>query len=261
MNHLDTMQSVRIATEKDTRAITEIYRLVQIDPGLFIKVTERPADQPAPLHLIKSLGGFISPPDERDMQLSLHNGLILVFVKNHEVLAYNRIITQADKVHQEICAEFQIDQSVRKFSPDSFTNWSGSQKKQTGKNLRHVHWIDKEQALLAFNAAIAGLENKPSGRLAWAVDSAVHPNSRNQGIANLLIDRVNAQLKPEFQFRAFRIFEICKINDTDITIENIRSKSVFINPSSTHFAYTEGNVFLSNQVTLRVRWNYWLKQF
>jgi len=259
MKTLNPNQSIRIANREHAAAIRAIYRLVQISPGQFFALAELPDDQSAPAKLIKSLGGFICPPDERDMRLTLENGLVLIFIQDGKVVAYNRYITQADIVHQELCTEFNIDHSQREFSRDSFTHWSGNKERQAGKTLKRVHWTDREQALLACNAAIAGLEHKHSGKLAWAVDSAVHPEYRNLGISTAFIDRLNSELKPEFRFRCFRIFEICKINDKEISLENFRSKNAFISSSSRQFAYTEEEIVINSAITLLVRWNYWLK--
>lgn len=253
-------RSITIASHEHVEAIRQIYRLVQISPAHFLELAELSSDQPIPAKLSKSLGGFISPPDERDMQLTLENGLVFVCVEGGEVVAFNRYITQADKVYQELCKEFNIDQSQREFSHNSFTDWSGHQLRQAGKSLTQVHWIDREQALLAFNAALAALENKPSGRLAWSVDAAVHPGKRSGGIPKAFMDRANSELNARFGFRCFRIFEILKINDKKISIENTRSKSAFINAFCKQFAYTEEEVVINNDITLLVRWNYWLKQ-
>lgn len=253
-------RSIRIAEQKHAGAIRQIYRLVQINPAQLLELAELPGGQPVPPKLNRTLSGFICPPDERDMELSLKCGLVLVYIKDGEVVAYNRYITQADKVHQELCAEFNIDQSQREFSHDSFTDWSGNKERQAGKTLKQIHWIDREQALFAFSAATTGLNNEHSGRLAWAVDSAVHPEYRNLGISNAFMNRLNSELTPEFRFRCFRIFEICKINEKEVSIENFRSKSAFINSSSKQFAYTEEEIVINNAITLLVRWNYWLKQ-
>ena len=259
MEHSEAMQNARIATEEDAGAIRQIYRLVQIDPDLFLEIASFPDHQTTPLQLIRSLGGFISPPTDEDMVLTLRNGLTIIYVQNEEVIAYNRVVTQADKVHGELCSELLIDPALRAFSHESFSGWKGNKKLHTGKTLKCVHWVDKDQALLAFNAATAGLEDKPCGRLAWAVDSAVHPGYRNSGVSRGLIKRLNSELRPSFQYRVFRIFEILRINQTDIAIENSRSKQAFINSSSKHFAYTEEEVIINNAVTLSVRWNYWLR--
>jgi hypothetical protein len=261
MGSLDINHYVRVATKQHMREITQIYRLVQIKPELFLEIANFSDDQAIPLQLIKTLGGFISPPDEQDMKLTLHNGLILVFVRDEKVVGYNRVITQADKVHHIFCAELQIDKSLREFSHGSFSNWSGNRTKQPGKILTNIQWIDRQQASLALKASIAGIENKPSGRLALSVDAAVHPANRKLGISRALINRLNDELKPEFQFRVFRIFEILAINDTAISIENTRSKKTFIDSSARQFAYTEEEVVINRSVTVRVRWNYWLRHF
>lgn len=261
MKDSDNNQSVRIASERHAPAITRIYRLVQLDPELFLQIARLAGNQTTPSNLIEALGGFISPPDERDMEVTLRHGLALIFVQNDEVVAYNRVITQADKVHRELCTDFQIEHSMREFSLDCFTDWSGNKIKPTGNMLRHVHWINRDQAMLACNAAIAGLEHKRSGRLSWSVDAAIHPGSRNLGISRLLVNGMNSQLRPEFQYRVFRVFEICKINDKEIAIENTRSKNAFVNSSTQQFAFTEEEVLINSDITLQVRWNYWLRHF
>ena len=249
-----------IANREHAEAIRQIYRLVQIDPVHLLALSELSDDQPIPVNLIRALGGFISPPDERDMELTLANGLVLICVEDGEVVGYNRYITLAETVFEELCADLNIDQSLRQFNCKSFADWSGHKEKQVGKSLKHVHWIDREQALLTFNAALAGLENSQDGRLAWCVDAAVHPESRNSGIPDAFVDRATSELNPLFGFRCFRIFEICKINDREICIENTRSKSAFTNSSTKQFAYTEEEIVLNSDLTLLVRWHFWLKQ-
>ena len=253
-------QSIIIAGREHAEAIRQIYRLVQINPAHLLELAELSNGQPIPANLISILGGFISPPDERDMELTLENGMVLICIEDGEVVGYNRYITQAETVYQELCTEFNVDPSLREFSCSSFADWSGDKEKQVGKTLKQVHWIDREQALLAFNAALVGLKNSQGGRLAWSVDAAVHPESRSRGVPNALIDRANNELNAVFGFRCFRIFEIRKINDREICIENNRSKSAFINSSTKQFAYTEEEVVINSAVTLLVRWNYWLKQ-
>lgn len=194
------------------------------------------------------------------MQLTLESGLVFICVEGGDVVGYNRYITYAETVFQELCAEFNIEQSQRDFSCNSFSDWSGHKERQPGKSLKQVHWTDTEPALLVFNAALAGLENKPSGRLAWSVDAAVHPQFRHRGIPKALLVHGNSELLPTFNFRCFRIFEIRKINGKEICLENMRSKNAFINSSSKQFAYTEEEVVINNDITLQVRWNYWLKQ-
>ncbi len=262
MKILNPKQSIIIAGREHAEAIRQIYRLVQIDPAHLLELAELSNGQPVPANLIRILGGFISPPDERDMELTLENGMVLICIEDGEVVGYNRYITQAETVYQELCTEFNVDPSLREFSCSSFADWSGDKEKQAGKTLKKVHWIDRELASLTFNAALAGLENRPVGRqrLAWSVDTAVHPESRNRGIANAIVDRVNSELNPEFGFRCSRIFEIRKINDREVCIENTCSKNTFINSSFQQFAYTEEEVMVNSGVTLLVRWNHWLKQ-
>lgn len=261
MKCTDIEHLIRAATAQDAHAITQIYKLVQIDPGLFLELAESPGDKAAPLKLISTLGGFISPPDESDMALTLQNGRVLVFERDEKVRAYFRIITDAEKVHQELCSVFQIDPDIRVFGQDSFTDWSGRKENQAGKVLRKVHWINQEQAVIAFNAAVAGLENRNSGKLSWGVDLAVHPQSRNLGIPRALINRMNSELRPGFQYRVFRIFEILQINGIDVAIENVRSKSTFVASSATPLACTEEELVLNSNIRLRVRWNFWVSKF
>jgi hypothetical protein len=120
---LNPKQCITIATREQAEAIRQIYRLVQITPEHLLQLAELSSEQPVPAKLIKNLGGFISPPDERDMELTLENGLVFICIEAGEVVAYNRYITQADMVHQELCKEFNIDQSQREFSHSSFTDW------------------------------------------------------------------------------------------------------------------------------------------
>jgi len=261
MKHSDYKQSIRRATREHVPAITRIYKLVQIKPELLLRTASLARQDPAALKAISARGGFISPPDKKDMQLFLQNGLALVFLQGGQVVGYNRFLIRADKVFQTLCAEFQIDQSQREFSLDSFENWSGGKKLSANKTLKHIHWIDKSRALIAFRAGLKGLESRNTGRLAWSIDGAVHPQKQDLGISRALINRLNTELCPKFKYRAFRLFEICKINDSSIVIANDSSKRAFVCNRSTLFARTEEEIVVNDDVTLRVRWNHWLKQF
>lgn len=75
-----------------------------------------------------------------------------------------------------------------------------------------------------------------------------------------IMHHVNNELNAVFGFRCGRIFEICKINDREVCIENTRSKSAFIGASHKQFAYTEEEIVINSAITLLVRWNYWLRQ-
>jgi hypothetical protein len=260
MQESDTESNVRLATKEDSSAITHIYRLVQIEPGQFLELTRLDCDRAALLEHVKSIGGFISPPDERDMEMTLNHGLVLVYVQDQEVLGYYRFLTRPDKVFEALCEEFQIDQSIRKFSPDSFLDWSGSKRKLTGVNLRTIRWVDRERAAFVFNTACESLVSN-TGHLAWTVDVAVHPESRSAGVSRALVKRMHQEFKPVIRFNIFRIFEICKINDMEFNIENKRSTHTFVNSASCQFAYTEEEIALNSDVSLLVRWNYWLKQY
>jgi hypothetical protein len=250
---------IEVATKAHIEAITEIYRLAQIKPEVFIDIADLRPGQSAPLRSILKLGGFINPPDRRDMEMTLEHGLVLVCIQNGEVAGYNRIITGASEVYGEFCRELLTDQAPAEFEHHHFTDWSGNMQTKPGKFLQRVHWVDRDQALLALNAAVAGLLKKPSGKLAWAVDAAVHPAYRRRGVSKALIKRLNSSLKPEFQFRVFRIFEILEINGTDIKFSNVRSEKTFIDPTSRQFACTEETLVLNDSLTLRVRWNFWLR--
>ena len=56
---------------------------------------------------IKTHGGFISPPEEFDMELSLNHGLIIIAVDDGAVVGFNRVVTDARKVRDCVCKEFR----------------------------------------------------------------------------------------------------------------------------------------------------------
>ena len=261
MKKSDSLFVIETADERHVQSISNIYQLVKIKPERLHRIVDSLGRKPVPSQRIKPLTGFISPPDEKDMELALHNGLTLICVLNNEVIGYNRVVTQADKVHQQLCAEFRINPALREFGYGQFSNWSGDEEKHAGKVLKRLRWIDKKQASIAFQAAIAGLENRESGRLGWSMDAAVLPESQNLGVSKALMQQMNNELSPKFKYRVFRIFEICTINDTEIIIANVPSQNTFINSSSKQFAWTEEEITIDPTLTLRVRWNHWLKQF
>lgn len=261
MQKSDAEPGVRLATKEDASAITHIYRLVQIQPGRFLELTGMQCSHAILLEQVKSIGGFISPPDERDMEITLNHGLVLVYVHDQEVQGYYRFVTRPDKVFETLCEEFQIDQSIRHFNKDSFDNWSGNTEKMKGKTLKTIHWVNRQQAAFAFNTALDGLGGKNTGRLALTVDVAVHPEKRSEGISRALVKRMHREFKPKIGFNIFRIFEVCKINDMEFNIENRRSTRTFVNSASYQFAYTEEEIVLNSDVKLLVRWNYWLKHY
>lgn len=69
------------------------------------------------------------------------------------------------------------------------------------------------------------------------------------------------KLKPGIGYLAYRIFEISKINDRDIVLENELSKKTFINAPAKHFAYIEEKIRINTDINITVRWNHWLKHF
>lgn len=193
--------------------------------------------------------------------MALQNGLVLLFVQDGEVVGYNRYATHPDTVYETLCSAFQIDSSTDYSSRDSFVDWAGRIRLKDYRTLRRVQWIDKDQALIAFNAARAGLEDMGTGKLAWAIDAAVHPNSQRSGIAKTLSSSMRHTLrKSDFSHVAYRMFELCKINKVNIGIDNGRSKKVFVDPTSSHFAYTEEDIEIGDDIGITVRWNQWLKR-
>lgn len=252
---------VRLARSEDARAINQIYRLVQIEPERFLELSRLTGEQAERSAMLRSVGGFISPPDKRDLNITLKHGLVLVYVQDEKLLGYYRFVTRPDKVFKELCAEFLVAPSDDRFEIDSFQDWSGNRKKMSGKTLKKVHWTNREQAALAFNTVRTSLDDTNSARVAWAVDAAVHPERRSTGISRALVKRMHSEFSPTIRFSIFRIFEICKINDVDFNIENQRSTHTFVNSASHQFAYTEEIITLNRDVTLRVRWNYWLKHY
>ena len=249
---------ITTAAPEHAAAIRQVYASAQINPSRFLKVAELASQSPVPADLGSSLGGFISAHDERDMAMTLAHGVIIICLQQNNVVAYNRYLTDPETVYQEFCAELKADHSKRVVSPDNISDWSGAISKKPGITLKQVCWTDKQTALLAFNAALAGLQGSAAGKLAWNVDTAVHPGSRKQGIPEAIQAYCKKGPLSDCQFRCFRIFEICKINDREICIENTRSKNTFVKTATRQFAYTEEEIVLSDDITLLVRWNYWL---
>ena len=257
-----TGQGVVTATEKHARDISRIYRSVLITPQIFLDLVSSSSQRSgAARQFIKSHGGFLSPPTETDMQLGLQHGLVMVFLQDGEVVGYNRYATDPETVHQALFSEFQLDPSKDHSDRDSLNDWSGSKKLKDYKTLTSVKWLDKEQALITLKAAHAGMENKATGRLAWAIDSAVHPRNQHLGIGKILSKCMRQTLKPSIGFLAYRMFEICKINHKQMAIHNDPSKRAFVGAASKLFAYTEEDIITNSDIHITVRWNHWLKRY
>ena len=258
----ETPQGIVVATAQHAAAISRIYRSVMIDPQIFLDLASPSTPRSdAALQFVKSNGGFLSPPDDADMQMAFQHGFCMVFLQDGEVLGFNRYITHSEMALQVFIAEFQLDASKDYSDGDSFTDWSGSKKLKDHKTLRRVHWIDRQQALIALQAAQAGLQNRATGRLAWTIDSAVSPDHQHLGIGKTLSNRMRSVLKPVTGYLAYRMFEIIKINNKEIVIDNDLSKKTFMNAPSKLFAYTEEDIQINTGIQITVRWNHWLKYF
>jgi GNAT superfamily N-acetyltransferase len=238
--------------------ITAIYNRVLIPPTLLLEVAQSPIGDSA-AGSISSQGGFINPPSDKEMDLALVYGLILLCVDGDVVTGYNRVVTHPDHVHQSICDEFRIDTSVRKINAESFVDWSGQNIRGSARTLTRVAWTDRQQAQIAFEAARTGLERRSTGRLVWALDAAVLPEYQKSGIGKKLVSEMNHELVPLYGFRAFRMFEVLRINDRDVEIPNAPSRKTFISSSTKPFAITEEAITLNDDVSLLVRWHHWLR--
>jgi len=253
-------QGIVLATTQHAEAISRIYRSVMIDPQVFLDLVSSSSQRSvAATQYLHTHGGFLSPPDDADMQMALQCGFCMVYLQDSEVLGFNRYITHPEMVQQALIAEFHLDASKDYSDRNSLTHWSGSKKLSEHKTLRCIHWLDRQQAQIVLHAVQAGLQNRATGRLAWAIDSAVSPDHQHLGIGKTLSNSMRSALKPEIGFVAYRIFEIVKINNTKIFIENDLSKKTFINAPSKLFAYTEEDIQINTGVQITVRWNHWLK--
>jgi len=255
-------QKVVVATAEHVEAISGIYRSVLIDPQILLDlVSPSPQRAAAARQSIKTHGGFLSPPAKMDMQTALRHGLIMVSLQDGEVVGFNRYATEPETVRQALFSEFQLDPSKGYSDKSSFQDWSGSRKLNDYKTLTSIRWIDRQQALVVMQAAQAGLQNKPEGRLAWAIDAAVHPGHRHSGIAKNLSHGMSREVRPAVTCLAYRMFEILKINEIDIVINNDPSKRAFVDASSKLFACTEENIKISGNIKITVRWNHWIKYY
>jgi len=253
-------QSVVVATEEHALAITSIYRSVQIEPQVFLDLASSSSKRSdAARQFIGSHGGFICPPDKADMKMALQNGFVLIVVQDGGVVGFNRYVTNPDTVHQVICSEFQLDSSKDYSSRDSLVDWDGSRTLTDYKTLKRVQWVDKEQALIVLSAAKAGVQDMDTGKIAWAIDSAVLPRYQRSGIGKTLRNSMRHALKADVYCVAYRMFEICRINNVDIDINNAPSEKAFGELTSKRFAYTEEDVRIRNDINITVRWNHWIK--
>ena len=250
------------ATAEHTREISRIYRSVVIDPQVFLDLASASSKRSdAARQLIKSHGGFLSPPNDADMKLALLHGFCKVYLHDGKVVGFNRIVTDPCEVQQAFFTEFQLNLSAKQPTGNNFPDWSGHCKHTDYKTLTRVRWIDRDEARIAMQAAQAGLQNNATGRLAWAIDAAVNPLYRHLGVSKAMSMKVRSALKPRTGFIAYRMFEICKVNDTELMLENKPSKGAFVDPASVLFAYTQEDIRVRNDIDITVRWNHWLKHY
>ncbi len=255
-------QHVVLATAKHAEAISDIYLSVLIDPQMFLDLVSPSSGRAATARqFIRSHGGFLSPPAKIDMQMALRHGLVMVYLQDSEVVGFNRYATEAETVRQALFSEFQLDTSKDYSDNSSFQDWVGSRKLNDYKTLTNVRWVDRQQALVALKAAQAGLQNKPAGRLAWAIDSAVHPDHQHSGIARELSNSMRRAVRPSVACLAYRMFEISKINNIDVVVDNDPSKRAFVNASSKLFACTKEEIKIRDDIIMTVRWNHWIKHY
>lgn len=257
-----TGQKVAVATAEHADAISGIYRSVLIDPQILLDLVSPCARiSSAARQSVKAHGGFLSPPDEMDMEMALRHGLVMVYLQDGEVLGFNRYATDPETVWQVLCSEFQLDPSRDYSESGNFKDWNGSRKLNDYKTLTSVRWLDRQQVFLVLRAAQAGLQNEPVGRLAWAIDSAVHPEHRHSGIGRTLVKSMRQAVSPGVACLAYRMFEILKINGIDVVIDNDPSRRAFVDASSKLFACTEEDITISDSINIKVRWNHWIKYY
>jgi ribosomal protein S18 acetylase RimI-like enzyme len=257
-----TDHRVIIASADHARDIAGIYRSVLIESQVFLDLAGNSSRRSAAARrFIDEYGGFLSQPDEVDMQRCLQHGLIMVCLQHGKMLGFNRYVTDPDLVLQAFTEEFELDTGRVHTDPAALVDWSGNRKLNDYKTRTHVQWTDRENALVALRAMQAGLDNASSGRLAWAVDSAVHPQCRHLGIGKILSQSMRRAVQPYIGFLAYRMFEIRKINDVEIAAANTPSERTFVDSSSRVFAWTQEEIRISDNVLLTVRWNHWLKRY
>jgi len=257
-----TDQQVVFATVDHARDIAGIYRSVLIDPQIFLDLASESSRRSATARqFIDEHGGFLSPPDEAEMQKCLQHGLVMVYLQHGKVLGFNRYVTDPELVQQAFDAEFELNPGRKYADTADLVDWSGNRKLNDYKTRTLVRWTDREEALVALRAAQAGLHSESTGRLAWAVDSAVCPRNQHLGIGRTLSQSMRRSVQPFIGFLAYRMFEIRKINDVVIAARNTPSERVFVDSSSRLFAWTQEEITISNDVNLTVRWNHWLKRY
>jgi len=257
-----TCSQVVIATAEHARAIAGIYRSVLIDPQIFLDLAGNSSRRSsAARRFIDEHGGFLSPPDEADMQRCLQHGLVMVYLQHGKVLGFNRYVTDPALVRQAFTDEFELNSGREYTDAAELVDWSGNKKLNDYKARTNVCWTDRKEALVALRAMQAGLHNESNGRLAWAVDSAVHPQSQHLGIGKTLIQNMRRTVQPSIGFLAYRMFEIRKINEAEIAASNTPSERTFVDATSGLFAWTQEEIRISKDVSLTVRWNHWLKRF
>jgi len=255
-------QSVAVATAEHVEAISGIYRSVLIDPQVLLDLVSPSSQRSAAAReYIKTHGGFLSPPDKMDMQMALLHGLVMVYLQDDEVVGFNRYATNSEVVWRTLFAEFQLDPSRDYSDSSSFKDWSGNRKLSSYKSLTNIRWIDRQQALIVLQTAQAGLQNEPAGRLAWAIDAAVHPDHQHSGIGKALSHCMRKEVRPAVACLAYRMFEIRKINNIDVAVDNDPSKRTFVNTSSRLFACTEEDIRIRDDINITVRWNHWIKHY
>jgi len=255
-------QNIVVATAEHVEAISGIYRSVVIDPQILLDLVSPSSHRAAAAHQsIKTHGGFLSPPAEMDMQTALQHGLMMVSLQDDVVVGFNRYATDSEIVRQALFSEFQLDPFRDYPDSSSFQDWSGSRELSDDKTLTSIRWVDRQLALIAMQAVQAGLQNMPEGRLAWGIDAAVHPGHRHSGIARNLRYRMGREVRPAVTCLAYRVFEIRKVNNIDVAVDNDASKRAFVDTSSKLFAYTEEDIKIRSDIHVSVRWNQWIKRY
>lgn len=90
-----------MATDQHVADIRKIYRMVKINPQVFIDLASPDSRKAlAARELIKSQGGFLSPPENSDMELSLEQGLALVVLSKGKAVGFNRCVTDPGTVQK-----------------------------------------------------------------------------------------------------------------------------------------------------------------
>jgi len=250
---------IAIAAREDAEDLEQIYCSVQISKQNFLDLAGTGERHLAARDRVSRLGGFINPPEKSDMQLALEHGLIFIYRQEGRVLGFNRVVIDSVQVMRFFCEEFHIENQEEITSENDFGDWQGSKLIKDRTTLRAVQWVDRELAFNALLSARCGVRGERCGKLIWAIDAAVRPESQNTGISTSLVEAMGMKFEGEYAYRAFRFFEILHVNGRDVAQQNSPSRRTFTRGNTRPFAYTDVDVSIRVDLKLGIRWHQWLR--